>query len=174
MDRLATAPSATILSSASTTVMRSSGACCSSAISPSLRPCSRITPHPRRTIFTGQVLRAKTPSVSSRYWVLVGKRQLFLPGGGGGSRTWPYSRLFSKLPERLYRETRRTFANGCSEVRIEYAESHVSELFALAGCPRSRKVLGYFPSPQILNEPKSFTQGPSGASGSDSRQTLSW
>src|ERR1044071_1792931 len=44
----------------------------------------------------------------------------------------------------------------------------------LAGCPRSRKVFGYLPSPQILNEPKSFTQGPSGATGSDSRQTLSW
>ena len=33
--------------------------------------------------------------------------------------------------------------------------------------------LGYFPSPQILKEPKSLHQSPSGASGSDSRQSLS-
>src|SRR5262249_18378348 len=42
-----------------------------------------------------------------------------------------------------------------------------------AGCPRSRKVFGYSPSPQILKEPKSLYQAPSGASGSDSRQSLS-
>jgi hypothetical protein len=43
-----------------------------------------------------------------------------------------------------------------------------------ATCPRSRKVFGYFPSPQILNDPKSLYQAPSGASGSDSRHIFSW
>src|SRR5258708_1091433 len=47
-------------------------------------------------------------------------------------------------------------------------------LFPLAGWPPIRKVFGYSPSPQILNEPKSLYQGPSGASGSDSRHSLSW
>src|SRR5437667_3382411 len=42
-----------------------------------------------------------------------------------------------------------------------------------AGWPRSRKVFGSSPSPQILKEPKSLYQAPSGASGSDSRQSLS-
>jgi hypothetical protein len=40
-------------------------------------------------------------------------------------------------------------------------------------CPLSRKVFGYFPSPQILNDPKSLNHSPSGASGSDSRHCFS-
>src|SRR5690348_2179068 len=43
----------------------------------------------------------------------------------------------------------------------------------LADCPRRRKVFGYFPSPQTLKDPKSLYQGPSGASGSDSRHSFS-
>jgi len=42
----------------------------------------------------------------------------------------------------------------------------------LAGWPRSRKVFGYLPSPQILNDPKSLYQSPSGASGWVSRQSF--
>ena len=42
-----------------------------------------------------------------------------------------------------------------------------------AGWPFRRNVLGSSPSPQILNDAKSLYQGPSGASGSDSRQSLS-
>src|SRR5580765_7307558 len=41
--------------------------------------------------------------------------------------------------------------------------------FPLATSPRKRKGLGYFPSPQILNDPKSLYPSPSGTSGSDSR-----
>jgi len=43
----------------------------------------------------------------------------------------------------------------------------------LAAWPASKKVFGYFPSPQILNEPKSLYQSPSGASGLDSLHVLS-
>ncbi len=39
-------------------------------------------------------------------------------------------------------------------------------------CPRRRKVFGNFPSPQILNDPKSLYHLPSGASGSDSRHAF--
>src|SRR5580692_8423063 len=52
--------------------------------------------------------------------------------------------------------------------------STAQSFFPLAACSRSRKVFGYFPSPQILNDPKSLYQGPSGASGSDSRHIFSW
>jgi hypothetical protein len=38
----------------------------------------------------------------------------------------------------------------------------------------SKKVFGYFPSPQILNELKSLYQSLSGASGSESLRALSW
>jgi hypothetical protein len=41
-------------------------------------------------------------------------------------------------------------------VNDSYVQDH--SFCALAGWPRSRKVFGYFPSPQILNEPKSLTQ----------------
>ena len=44
----------------------------------------------------------------------------------------------------------------------------------LAAWPASKKVFGYCPSPQILNEPKSLYQRPSGASGFDSLHALSW
>ena len=50
----------------------------------------------------------------------------------------------------------------------------VHNFFPLATCPRRRKVFGYFPWPQILNDPKSLDQGPSGASGSDSRHSFNW
>jgi hypothetical protein len=43
-----------------------------------------------------------------------------------------------------------------------------------AACPFKRKVLGNLPWPQILKDPKSLYQSPSGASGSDSRQSFSW
>src|SRR5262249_33664791 len=41
-----------------------------------------------------------------------------------------------------------------------------------AACSLRRNFFGSFPSPQILNEPKSLYQGPSGASGSDSRHSF--
>src|SRR5216684_6783042 len=41
----------------------------------------------------------------------------------------------------------------------------------LAAWPRSKNVLGYEPWPQILNEPKSLYQSPSGTSGCCSIQT---
>ena len=43
----------------------------------------------------------------------------------------------------------------------------------LAAWTRSRNVLEYEPWPQILNEPKSLYQSPSGTSGVDSIQTRS-
>jgi len=46
--------------------------------------------------------------------------------------------------------------------------------FPFAACPASRKVFGYFPSPQTLKEPKFLYQSPSGASGSDSRHSFNW
>jgi hypothetical protein len=57
------------------------------------------------------------------------------------------------------------------------ARSRYREIYSIsvpvAAWPLRRKVLGYLPSPQILNDPKSLTQRPSGASGADSRQSLS-
>lgn len=46
--------------------------------------------------------------------------------------------------------------------------------FPLATCFLVRKVFGNLPSPQILKDPKSLYHNPSGASGSDSLQSLSW
>ena len=49
-----------------------------------------------------------------------------------------------------------------------------SRKFSIVSLPlRSRNVLGYEPWPQILNEPKSLNQAPSGTSGLDSIQTRS-
>jgi hypothetical protein len=45
--------------------------------------------------------------------------------------------------------------------------------FPLVACPLKRNVFGSSPSPQTLNDPKSLYQGPSGASGSDSRHNFS-
>ena len=50
---------------------------------------------------------------------------------------------------------------------------HDYSLRPRAGWPRSRKVFGDSPSPQTLKEPKSLYHAPSGASGSDFRQSLS-
>ena len=49
---------------------------------------------------------------------------------------------------------------------------HYSDL-PRSGCPFNKKVFGNSPSPQILNDPKSLYHEPSGASGSDSRHSLS-
>jgi hypothetical protein len=42
-------------------------------------------------------------------------------GGGGGSRTCPYSFRFSKLLKTLYHQSRSNCSKALSEVRIEYA-----------------------------------------------------
>lgn len=61
------------------------------------------------------------------------------------------------------------------DAAVERAEQLNNYSFLpLAGWPRRRNVLGYFPLPLILKEPKSLYQGPSGASGSDSRHSFNW
>jgi zinc-finger of transposase IS204/IS1001/IS1096/IS1165/Putative addiction module component len=57
-------------------------------------------------------------------------------------------------------------------LRRHHAEERY-RAFPFAGCPFKRNVFGSAPSPQILNDPKSLYQGPAGASGSDSRHSLS-
>jgi hypothetical protein len=57
---------------------------------------------------------------------------------------------------------------------IYAADSVIAHSFRpFAAWPGSRKVFGYRPSPQILKDPKSLNQRPSGASGSDSLQSFS-
>jgi hypothetical protein len=48
-------------------------------------------------------------------------------------------------------------------------ESHQS-FCPLAAWPASKKIFGYFPSRQNLNEPKSLYQSPSGAPGPDEEE----
>jgi uncharacterized protein YbjT (DUF2867 family) len=67
-------------------------------------------------------------------------------------------------------DTIRQAMEGVDAAYLVYAYS----LSPLAGWPRSRKVLGYFPSPQTLNDPVSFYKGPSGVSGSSSRHNFNW
>src|SRR2546427_11756937 len=62
---------------------------------------------------------------------------------------------------------------GASRQREAEGRRFIYSAFPLAACPVKRNVLGNSPSPQILNDPKSLYQGPSGASGSDSRHSLS-
>jgi hypothetical protein len=64
------------------------------------------------------------------------------------------------------RQERRIAVIRCIQIRRAYS------FVPLAGWPSRRNVLGYLPAPQILNDPKSLYQGPSGASGSVSRQSF--
>src|SRR5438093_13188706 len=63
---------------------------------------------------------------------------------------------------------------GASRQREAEGRRFVYSDFPLAACPFKRNVLGSSPSPQILNDPKSLYQGPSGASGSVSRHSFSF
>src|SRR6202011_6292091 len=60
------------------------------------------------------------------------------------------------------------------QIALHDAPVERQSFFPLAAWPASKKVFGYFPTPQILNEPKSLYQSPSGASGFDSLHALSW
>ena len=70
-------------------------------------------------------------------------------------------------------EQRLVVNSGLSTLRFRSMAADYN-LLPLAGWPRRRIVLGYFPSPQILKDPKSLYQAPSGASGSDSRHSFNW
>jgi hypothetical protein len=72
----------------------------------------------------------------------------------------------SPAPRELRRRSIQTTGGG-TPGRQSYSR------FPLAGWPASRKAFGNLPSPHILNEPKSLYHAPSGASGSDSRQSFS-
>src|SRR5216684_8517321 len=97
-------------------------------------------------------------------------------------KTWPLSLALKASYPKSYR---RNVAQQNPHREIEQAIQHFSSSVLLAGdemvqsflplatCPRSKKVFGYLPSPQILIDPKSLYQAPSGASGSDSRHNFS-
>src|SRR5258707_9283690 len=67
-------------------------------------------------------------------------------------------------PVENWTEQRLVVNSGLSTLRFKSMAADYN-LLPLAGWPRRRKVLGHFPSPQILKEPKSLYQTPSAASG---------
>lgn len=89
------------------------------------------------------------------------------PGGSEGN-----CQLLHLIHEGILPETNQKSSRFLS-AEPRWAATHSAYSFLpFAGWPRRRNVFGYFPSPQILNVPKSLYQAPSGASGSDSRHNF--
>src|SRR5713101_6120788 len=84
---------------------------------------------------------------------------LLRPHAGGGARVRGRRPAVSDQHARERGDARRASRHPSPRRRPRRAPLEPQSFWPFAGCPRSRKVFGYFPSPQTLNEPKSFHRG---------------